>query len=177
MYSRVPYRVAQANASCRYFTYGNGGNCYKKPRYETKKHSASVASGASCASSQSPAATTSAVVGAGSDASPLVWEPACSNAACPETDIAKRLAAHKAAKAAKVTVLVLGLTHNQKNNDNSGGDAGATHENEGHDRTTIAFPPGQLSLAAELSAKRTGTPLICVLVHGGSLAPATLMRE
>ena len=48
-------------------------------------------------------------------------------------------------------------------------------ENEGHDRSTIALPDGQLSLASTLSAANTGTPLVCVLIHGGSLAPATLM--
>ena len=48
-------------------------------------------------------------------------------------------------------------------------------ENEGHDRSTIALPDGQLSLASALSAANTGTPLVCVLIHGGSLAPATLM--
>ena len=48
-------------------------------------------------------------------------------------------------------------------------------ENEGHDRSTIALPDGQLSLASALSATNTGTPLVCVLIHGGSLAPATLM--
>ena len=68
----------------------------------------------------------------------------------------------------------------RKNDDNGngkGGNVARTHENEGSDRKTIAFPPGQLSLAASLSAKHTGTPLVCVLVHGGSLAPATLMRD
>ena len=68
----------------------------------------------------------------------------------------------------------------RKNNDDGNGQGGnvdSTHENEGHDRKTIAFPPGQLSLAASLSAQHTGTPLVCVLVHGGSLAPATLMRD
>ena len=50
-------------------------------------------------------------------------------------------------------------------------------ENEGHDRSTIALPDGQLSLASALSAANTGTPLVCVLIHGGSLAPATLMYD
>ena len=113
--------------------------------------------------------------------SPLVWEPGCSDSSCPETDVVRRVKAHAAAKVADVTILVLGLNHNSKNDDNSNGKGGngkgGTHENEGSDRQTIAFPPGQLSLAAELSAKHTGTPLVCVLVHGGSLAPATLMRD
>jgi hypothetical protein len=52
-----------------------------------------------------------------------------------------------------------------------------THENEGSDRKTIAFPPGQLTLAHELSSAKTGTPLVCVLVHGGSLAPSSLMED
>ena len=118
--------------------------------------------------------------GSNGSTSSLVWEPACSDSSCPTTDVVRRMSAYTAAKAAKVTVLVLGLTHNSKNNDDGNGQGGnvdSTHENEGHDRKTINFPPGQLSLAAELSANRTGTPLVCVLVHGGSLAPATLMRD
>ena len=39
---------------------------------------------------------------------------------------------------------------------------------EGSDRETIALPPGQLLLAHALAAAQTGTPLVCVLVHGGS---------
>ena len=56
-----------------------------------------------------------------------------------------------------------------------GGHLSHRQENEGHDRSTIALPDGQLSLASALSAANTGTPLVCVLIHGGSLAPATLM--
>jgi hypothetical protein len=117
--------------------------------------------------------------GAVAAAGPLAYHPACSDSACPATDLVLRAEAHAAAKVASVTVLVLGLTHNAKNNDdaNGGKNVDSTHENEGHDRKTVALPPGQLALAAELSARRTGAPLVCVLVHGGSLAPATLMRD
>jgi hypothetical protein len=89
-----------------------------------------------------------------------VHEAACSDASCPQTDIELRLRALRAAKAAKVTVLVLGLTHNAKNNDDAGGQAPSTHENEGSDRRSIALPPGQLSLARTLAQDRSvrGSP-------------------
>jgi hypothetical protein len=56
-----------------------------------------------------------------------VYEPACSSAACPSSDLAKRMVAHEAAKTAKATVLVLGLTHNAKNNDDSNGQVLTPH--------------------------------------------------
>ena len=48
-------------------------------------------------------------------------------------------------------------------------------EDESHDRTSIAVPGKQAELAAALKA--TGTPLICVLVHGGSLPLASLLAS
>ena len=108
-------------------------------------------------------------------ASPLVYEIACSNNGCPKKDLLKRARAVRLAKAAKATVLVLGLVHNHRNNDDAGASNQPGTENEGHDRSTIAFPGEQLDLAEKLSRKNTGTALICVLVHGGSLAPMTLM--
>ena len=43
-------------------------------------------------------------------ASALVWEPGCSDSSCPGRDVLARVRAHAAAKAAEVTILVLGLT-------------------------------------------------------------------
>ena len=54
----------------------------------------------------------------------LVYEPSCSNAGCPSTDVALRAKATAHAEAASVTVLVLGLTHNTKNNDDANSDQG-----------------------------------------------------
>jgi len=48
-------------------------------------------------------------------------------------------------------------------------------EDESHDRTSIAVPGKQADLAAALKA--TGTPLICVLIHGGSLALGSLLEN
>ena len=56
----------------------------------------------------------------------LVHEVACSSAACSANDTELRAKATKSAKAAHVTVLVLGLTHNAKNNDDAGSGPGQT---------------------------------------------------
>lgn len=50
-----------------------------------------------------------------------------------------------------------------------------SYEREGHDRTSIALTANQYVLAEKLAA--TGTPLICVLIHGGSIQLGSLLRS
>ncbi len=89
---------------------------------------------------------------------------------CPTVECTSTIgfpAAIAAAKKAKAVVLVLGTKHDC--------DDPVACEGEFHDRTTIALAGKQLALAAALAA--TGKPLICVLVHGGSLALDTLLSD
>ena len=48
----------------------------------------------------------------------------------------------------------------------------------GHDRTSIALPGNQYTLATALAPAQTGgTPLLCVLMHGGSLKLGSLLTD
>ena len=63
----------------------------------------------------------------------LVYEPSCSNAGCPSTDVALRAKATAHAKAASVTVLVLGTD--------------LSVAREGHDAVDLTFSSGQVPAA------------------------------
>lgn len=99
--------------------------------------------------------------------------PGCHTTNCTETDFSS---ASSLAAQAKVTVVVLGLLgwDGQDPGDHASPNA---YEREGHDRTSISLAGHQYDLAAALSATRTGTPLVCVLVHGGSIALAPLLAS
>ena len=61
-------------------------------------------------------------------------------------------------------------------------DAGAhadpdAYEREGHDRKTIRLAGNQYLLATALSEARTKTPLVCVLLHGGSIELGSLLTS
>jgi beta-glucosidase len=79
-----------------------------------------------------------------------------------------------AAKQAKVVVLVLGTlgwdSMNQGDNPNPN-----SFEREGHDRTSIALTPNQYVLAEAVA--RSGTPVVCVLIHGGSIQLGSLLKS
>lgn len=49
------------------------------------------------------------------------------------------------------------------------------HAIQGHDRDTIDLPGEQVALAKALHA--TGTPLVCVLIHGGGLGLDSLLES
>ena len=49
------------------------------------------------------------------------------------------------------------------------------YEKEGHDRTSLSLAGNQYELAAQLAD--TGTPLVCVLIHGGSIKLGLLMDK
>ena len=94
-----------------------------------------------------------------------VTEPGCLFINCTTTALFPSAVA--AASRAKAVVLVLGTRHDCKDP--------IACEGEGHDRTSIEFAGHQLDLAAALAA--TGTPLVCVLVHGGSMALRSLLTD
>ena len=116
----------------------------------------------------------------------VTFEPGCLSAACPERDFS---AAVSAARRSRVAVVVVGTIHSSKNNDDSFAPCGALDVNgvsptlpiacgmEGHDRSSIALAGNQLALAHALRRQATGTPLVCVLVHGGSLALGNLLQD
>lgn len=96
--------------------------------------------------------------------SAAVYQPGCQTVEC--TNKTGFPAAVAAAQAAAVTVLVLGTQHDCSDL--------VACEGEGHDRTSIEFAGLQRALAVTLAT--TGTPLICVLVHGGSMALSNLLE-
>eukprot|EP01051_Picozoa_sp_SAG22_P009236 SAG22_NODE_755_length_7442_cov_2.270598_4_plen_304_part_00 len=49
------------------------------------------------------------------------------------------------------------------------------YEREGHDRTSIALAGNQYALAAALA--KSGTPVLCVLIHGGSIKLGSLRED
>eukprot|EP00937_MAST-01D_sp_MAST-1D-sp2_P005271 g5271.t1 len=100
----------------------------------------------------------------------VIFQPGCDGAPCPDGSLFAQ--AQGAARAAKATVLVLGL---QPHGD--GCQDSVACEGEGSDRTSIAMPGRQAGLAAALARNETGSPLVCVLVHGGSLALGSLLRD
>jgi beta-glucosidase len=77
---------------------------------------------------------------------------------------------------AKVSVLVLGTLGWDLLNPGKNANPNA-YEREGHDRTSLALPPNQYRSAAALAPSRTGTPLLCVLMHGGSLQLGSLLAD
>lgn len=95
----------------------------------------------------------------------VVYAAGCASVECvDQSGFAEAVAA---VKAARVAVVVLGTKHDC--------DDPVACEAEGHDRTSIEFAGQQLALAAALA--RTGTPLVCVLVHGGSMAMRSLLDD
>ena len=112
------------------------------------------------------------------NSSSVLYIPGCSAINCPETNFST-VTAH--GRLAKVSVVVLGTIHNNKNNDSAWTDCGPADvtgvsptlpvgcEMEGHDRSSAHFAGHQVDLAAALSKARTGNPLVCILVHGGSM--------
>ena len=47
----------------------------------------------------------------------------------------------------------------------------------GHDRTSIALPANQYKLASDLAKNSAQTPLLCVLIHGGSIKLGSLLDD
>lgn len=88
------------------------------------------------------------------------WAPGCSDPNCETTD--GFAAAVATAKSADAVIVTLGLWFNQH------GDA---NEGEGHDRNAIELPGHQADLVAAIrNAVGPSTPVIGLLVHGGTLA-------
>jgi beta-glucosidase len=95
----------------------------------------------------------------------VTFSPGCLSIECAnKSGFADALAL---AQKAQVVVAVLGLEHDC--------DDDVACEGEGHDRTSIEFAGYQLELAATMRA--VGVPLVCVLVHGGSMALRTLLSD
>lgn len=97
----------------------------------------------------------------------------CSTTSCHESDFS---AAVGAAAKAKLAVVVLGLLGWDMQKDGPNADPNA-YEHEGHDRTSIALPANQYKLAADLAKNSAKTPLLCVLIHGGSIKLGSLMDD
>lgn len=98
----------------------------------------------------------------------------CSDCSCVQSNFSDIVAA---AESAEVSVVVLGL-QNECSGCHCRGcmkDQSA-FEQEGHDRTSIHFPGNQLKLAADMAGAKPKS-LLCVLVHGGSLALSTLLTD
>ena len=109
----------------------------------------------------------------GLDHGEVVYVPgcACTNCSDAQSDFAPAVAA---AKTAKLAVVVLGTLGWDRQNDGADPSPNA-YEREGHDRTSIALAGNQYELAAELAA--SGTPVICVLMHGGSIELGSLLED
>ena len=101
----------------------------------------------------------------------VIFQPGCIGVTCKDDSLFQQ--AFNASRDATATILVLGT---QVHGASCSGDTVAC-EGEGNDRTSIRMPGLQLALAANLSRRNTGTPLVCVLVHGGSLALSSLMDD
>eukprot|EP00936_MAST-01D_sp_MAST-1D-sp1_P000772 g772.t1 len=100
--------------------------------------------------------------------------PGCSTTNC-TSQTGFDTAAAKAASA-KVSVLVLGILGWDRQDPGPNASPNA-YEREGHDRTSISLAGNQYALAKAISQAQTGTPLVCVLVHGGSIALGSLMQS
>eukprot|EP01094_Clydonella_sp_ATCC50884_P013034 TRINITY_DN2330_c2_g1_i5.p1 TRINITY_DN2330_c2_g1~~TRINITY_DN2330_c2_g1_i5.p1 ORF type:complete len:654 (+),score=198.47 TRINITY_DN2330_c2_g1_i5:97-1962(+) len=87
------------------------------------------------------------------------WVPGCFTIECITQEGFDAAAA--AAAEADIVVVSLGLDQNM--------------ESEGHDRSSIELPPNQYELVARLrEAAGPSTPLVAVLVHGGTIALKSL---
>jgi len=100
----------------------------------------------------------------------VIFQPGCAGIACPDRSLFAQAAA--SASAAEATILVLGT---QVSGPDCRDDVAC--EGEGHDRTSVALAGEQQGLAAVLAQPQTGSPLVCVLVHGGTLALGALLRH
>jgi hypothetical protein len=54
---------------------------------------------------------------------------------------------------------------------------GSSFETEGHDRDSIRLAGHQLAIASALASAGPKASLLCILIHGGSLALSTLMHD
>lgn len=54
---------------------------------------------------------------------------------------------------------------------------GSSFETEGHDRDSIRLAGHQLAIASALASAGPKASLLCILIHGGSLALSTLTRD
>lgn len=98
-------------------------------------------------------------------ATSVVHQPGCLTVECPDTT--GFAAAVAAAQTALAAVVVLGTKHDCSDS--------VACEGEGHDRTSIDFAGHQLDLVHALAA--TPAVVVCVLVHGGSMALASLLDD
>lgn len=110
--------------------------------------------------------------GTGLSGDEVVYIPGCSTTSCHETDFSKATAV---ADKAKLTVLVLGLLGWDNQKDGPNPDPNGC-EHEGHDRTSIALPANQYKLASALAAPGS-PPLLCALIHGGSIKLGSLLDD
>ena len=103
----------------------------------------------------------------------VVYVPGCSTTSCPESTFPE---VTDAAARASVVVVVLGTLGWDRQNDGPLPDPNA-YEREGHDRTSIALPANQYRLAAAAAATSNRTPVLCVLIHGGSIKLGSLQTS
>eukprot|EP00039_Didymoeca_costata_P007118 m.96434 g.96434 ORF g.96434 m.96434 type:complete len:835 (+) comp13547_c1_seq2:207-2711(+) len=101
----------------------------------------------------------------------VVFEAGCNTTNCSQTDYTK---AQTIAKQAKVSFVVLGTLGWDRLDAGDNANPNAW-EREGHDRISLALPSNQYKLAEALSPEKTGTPLVCVLIHGGSIILGSLL--
>ena len=101
---------------------------------------------------------------------------ACHDCSCTDTNFSAAVAA---AKTSVLAIAVLGIQNECPGCHCRGcmKDQSA-FEQEGHDRSSIQLGGNQRQLAHQLAqAKPEGGSLLCVLVHGGSLALDTLLQD
>ena len=99
--------------------------------------------------------------------------PGCATTNCSGADV-DFAPAVAAAATAQLSVVVLGTLGWDRLNPGDNPNPNA-YEREGHDRTSIALAGQQYDLATALA--KTGTPLLCVLIHGGSLKLGSLLDD
>ena len=107
----------------------------------------------------------------GLSGSEVVYMPGCKTTNCSESDFGDVAAAAGKASVAVVVLGTLGWDDMQV-----GADADPnSYEREGHDRTSISLAGNQYKLATAIA--KSGTPVVCALIHGGSIALSSLLTD